>query len=259
MARGNGRSFLIFSGLIVIVGSILSMVGGSQHPMIGPQMGTYGSDKFFLEFAKLMTDPMWEPSHWRILWAPVLWCLGSLSLVYLARSAGERRWTVLGYISLIMGTALYVVTYIGDGFVSPQIGKALIAASEGSDPTLTAAITQTFASVQWFTIKVGLPSWMLLAFGMIALSIGLFALARTYRGFNWLQTVIIAGAGVVIGAWSFVAYAAGSYEPGPMVSEMWLPAAIATNVWFLQLGITILVHGLFIHGRQQPAEGAHAA
>jgi hypothetical protein len=249
MAR-NERGFVVFSGLLVLAGSILSINGGRQHPSIGPHMGTYGSDAFFKEFAKLMMDPSWQPSHWQILFGPILWCLGAFGLLLIARRAGEKLWTPMGYVALALGTALYTVTYIGDGFVAPRIGEKLLATQ---DPELAAAITQVFASIQWFTIKISLPSWMLVAFGTSLLSIGLWAVGRTYSGFNRKMTIFIAAAGLVIGAWSFFAWAIGAYSPGPMVSELWLPAVIATNTWYVQLGIGLIVHGLAQPDRPRPA------
>ncbi|MBB5870017.1 hypothetical protein F4553_003396 [Allocatelliglobosispora scoriae] len=244
MSRLNERIFMVFSGLLMIAGTLIGMYGGEHHPLIGPHMGKYGSDEFFYKFAHLMVDdPNWQNAHWQILVGPVLWFAGALSLVIIARAAGERRWTLLGFVSLTVGAVLYVVTYINDGFVSPHIGEALIAATDKGDVTLAAAITQTFAALQWVTIKISLPGWLLLAFSTACLSIGVWAAARTYRGLLKLVAYLTAVTGVFFGVWSFVAVAAGSYSPGPMVSPWWIPSLYATNFWYLLAGLIVVVHG----------------
>lgn len=260
MARKPGRLFLIFSGLLVIVGALLYMQGGRQHPMISEKMGKFGSDAFFWEFAKMMVyDHKWMHYHQQMLIAPTLWTLGAFSVVVLTRELGERRWTPLGFVALSMGSVLWIVTYIYDGLVSPEIGRALLA-SQG-DKTLTAAITQTFASGQWFTIRVSLWGWMLIAAGTAALSIGMFTIARSYPwSVSRVQMLLLGVVGLVLGVWSLVAFLAGAYSPGPMVSDWWLPASIATQAWYLTLGIGIVLHAFDVQekGRRKKVEAQPA-
>ncbi|MDG4766909.1 hypothetical protein O7632_22815 [Solwaraspora sp. WMMD406] len=250
------RPFLAFNGVLMIIGGLLWMWGGSRHPTISEEMGEFGTDAFFWEFAELMVyDPQWQAHHEQMLIAPTMWAVGAFGVLLLIRRAGESRWTPLGFVMLTMGAVLWVLTYMYDGWVAPETGKALLA-SEG-DPTLTAAITQTFASGQWFTIRISMYAWLLIAFGTAAMSVGLISLARSYpRGPSKVQAWILAGLGLFLGAWSFVAWATGAYDPGPMVSLWWMPAAIATQVWWLSLGILIVLHSLNVHElgrrRQQP-------
>lgn len=250
MVRPIGRFFLFFNGLLILAGSLLAMNGGHQHPAITEDMGKFGSDQFMLSFARLMVaEKGWQHYHEQMMVAPLLWSIGAFGVVLLLRQIGESRWTPLGFVALTMGSLLWLLTYMYDGWVSPETAKALVAAQ--GDRTLSAAITQTFASGQWFTIRISMYSWLLIAFGTAALSIGMIALARSYpRGASKVQAWFLGGLGLFLGAWSLVAWATGAYAPGPMVSIWWLPANIATQVWYTTLGILIILHSFNVHERR---------
>lgn len=260
MTRPLGRSFLAFTGLLLLAGSFIEMNGGRKHPAITEDMGTFGSDEFMLEFAKLMVnDKDWQLYHEQMLAAPLLWAIGGYAVVLLARRAGESRWTPLGYVALVMGSVLWALTYMYDGWVSPETAKSLVAAQ--ADPTLSAAITATFASGQWFTVRLGMYSWLLVAFAAALLSVGLISLARSYGpGIGKPLAWFLGGLGLFLGAWSLVAWLTGAYAPGPMVSIWWLPANIATQFWFTGLSMLVLLHAFGLHerGRNVPVSPAPA-
>ncbi|MBL6278342.1 hypothetical protein JMF97_19465 [Micromonospora fiedleri] len=249
MTRPLGRNFLLFSGLLLLAGSMLQMNGGRRHPAITEEMGTFGSDEFMLSFAKLMVNEKdWQLYHEQMLAGPLLWAIGCWAVILLARQVGDSRWTPMGFIALAMGAVLWVLTYMYDGWVSPETAKALLAAQ--GDETLAAAITQTYASGQWFTIRVGIYSWLLVAFGTALLSIGVINLARSYsRGIGKPLAWFLGGFGLFLGLWSLVGWLSGNYYPGPMVSLWWLPANIATQFWFTGLSILVLLHAFGLHQR----------
>jgi hypothetical protein len=254
MARPIGKPFLAFSGLIMAIGAYLASDGGRQHPMISEKMGKFGSDPFMLAFAKLMVEPKWQAIHTEILISTMMMAVGVFAVVLLAHEAGESQWTPLGCAVLAMSAVLWVCTYIYDGFVSPHIAQALISAQ--GDNTLSSSVSQTFASGQWFTIKIGLWAWLTWAFGTAAICVGLLAIAKTQqRGWFKVELQLLAGTGLFLGAWTLVAWLAGGFDPGPMVSKWWLPANIATTVWYQVLGIAVILRAFNVHlkGRRRPA------
>lgn len=250
MARVPSKPFLVFSGLLMIVGAYIGMDGGRQHPMISENMGTFGTDPFMLNFARLMTtDPTWMRIHAEILTSTLLMAVAAYAVVLLARRAGETQWSFLGFIGTSLGAVLWICGYMFDGFASPETAKAILAAPNGS--SLQKALLQTFASGQWFTIRSSLWAWELTSVGTAFLCIGIFRIARqaTGRVYRVLLTVE-AFVGFFLGATSLIAWLYGAYNPGPMVSDhAWKPAEIATLLLYLVLGVTILLRGLGVFER----------
>lgn len=249
MAKQPGRLFMVFSGLLVAVGAVVGMNGGHRHPTISQNMGHFGTDTFFVNFAKMMVvdESGWMQLHTKIMISPLLTCLGAFVIVLLAHRVGESQWTPLGFVMLAMGAVMWVVLYIYDGFVSPVTAHALLDAQ--GNPSLAAAISQTFGSGQWFTIRLSLFAWMLTAMGTAALSVGLMALAKSFsRGALRIFARVLGVVGLALGAYSLIAWIAGAYSPGPMADETWwLPADITTLVWYVLLGFFILLRAFNMH------------
>jgi len=241
MTRFSERAYFVFSGLLMIVGSILSANGGQQHPMISSKMGTLGSDSFYHHFAQLIaSDPNWEPVHAQILAAPVLWVLGGLGLAALARAAGESRWSTLGLLSTAMGAVLWVVMYIFDGFVADRTAAWMLK----GDPSQMPVYTATFVSGQWVAIRTSFVAWLLISFGLMALSIAMGALARKGAGRGrWLAAVLVVF-GLLLAAASFVASATGAFLPGPMVSQYYVPILIGTQFWYIIAGLFVIYRAI---------------
>jgi len=234
--RFSERAYFVFSGLLMIVGSVLSANGGQQHPMISSKMGQLGSDSFYHHFAQMIVaDPNWETIHAQILAAPVLWVLGGLALAALARAAGETRWSTLGLISTAMGAVLWVVMYIFDGFVADRTAAWML----NGDQSLMPAFTATFGGGQWVAIRTSFVAWLLIALGVTATSIAMASLARgAGRGRGLAIALVVLG--LVIGAVSFIASATGAFLPGPMVSPYYVPVLIATQFWFIIAGVLVI-------------------
>jgi hypothetical protein len=241
VTRFSERAYLVFSGLLLIVGSVLSGNGGSQHPTVSQKFGKFGSDEFFHTFGSvILSDARWEQIHAQILAAPVLWALGGLALAAVVRAAGETRWSMLAVVSMAMGAVLWVVSYVFDGFVSAKTAQWMLS----DDPALQPAYTATFGAGQWTSIRTHFVAWALIALGTTAFSIALASLARRGAGRGRPLAVVLVLTGLVLGAYSLVAFVTGAYFPGPGASPWYVPALVGTQLWYLVAGILVVYRGL---------------
>jgi hypothetical protein len=203
-------------GVIMILGSILFLAGGSQHPRINASIGPLGTAEFWHNFAAhIAHHPAWQLIHSFILAGPLLWILGSSLApsdpLDAWRRAAQRAWTMFG--------ACWSVVFVLDGFIAPYIVGSI-------DPAVAAdqlRINQTFV------IRLGLVSWLMLACGILALS------ASLVRGSRFGK--ILAAAGFVLGVWPFIATLTGVFQPGPFTSPYWNLTAISTAMWFIALAV----------------------
>jgi hypothetical protein len=88
-------------------------------------------------------------------------------------------------------------------------------------------------------IRLGLVGWILISGGMAAFGSSIMAIRSRFRVVQWL----LGGAGVLLGLWPTVAWIAGIFEPGPFTSRWWAPTALLTTVWFMSMGVMVLVQG----------------
>jgi hypothetical protein len=238
MNRRGNRLFDLASGLLLITGTLLFLNGGRQHPAINSSLGPPGSEEYFRNFAgHVVHHHDWEGIHSQILAGPILWILGAAALAERRRRSGESAWSGLGQTALLLGTAGWVVAFVFDGFVAPDIAGRLAS----SDGALAQAIISEFAANQMVVIRTGLVAWLLLALGAMAFSTSLVL----ERGAGIFQR-LVGGLGIPIGLASFAAWIGGSFSPGPFVSPWWNSIAIATGLWFLLAGVVLA-------GREPPA------
>ncbi|OLB81262.1 MAG: hypothetical protein AUI14_04015 [Actinobacteria bacterium 13_2_20CM_2_71_6] len=241
MKRFSDRAYLVFSGLLLIAGTLLSANGGRQHPTISNHIGAFGTNDFFRGFATLiLSEPNWERIHAQILAAPLFWVLGGLALAVIARSVGETHWSTLGVVSLAMGATLWVVSYIFDGFVADHTAAWLLSGDQATTPAYTA----TFGANQWVSIRTHYVAWLLIAFGTTVFSIAMASLARRGAGRGRPLAVVLVVLGLALGAWSLVAVATGAFLPGPMVSLWYVPVLVGTQLWYLLAGILVIYRTL---------------
>ena len=68
-----------FSGLRIVIGSLVFVCGGAFHPRINSSLGALGSTEFFQNFyMHIAHHGSWRLIHGMILAGPVLWLLGSV-------------------------------------------------------------------------------------------------------------------------------------------------------------------------------------
>ncbi len=209
-----------FSGLLIIVGSLAFVCGGAFHPKINSSIGPLGSVEFFQNFyMHISHHGSWRLIHGLILAGPLLWLLGIGSLWN-----GRNGWTRTATTAMTLAAAAWAVTFVFDGFVAPDIVHWLTPETGW----------YVLAVNQDVVIRLGLVSWIMLGFAMIVGSLGILFSSppRSAKVLAWL--------GVLLGAWSFIAWATGMFLPGPFTSPYWNATAVSTAFWFLAVGASIL-------------------
>ena len=147
-----------FSGLLIVIGSLAFVCGGAFHPRINSSLGALGSTEFFQNFyMHIAHHGSWRLIHGMILVGPVLWLLGIGSLW-----SGRNGWTRMATTAMTLAATAWAVTFVFDGFVAPDIVRWLTPETGW----------HVLAVNQDVVIRLGLVSWLMLGFAMIAGSVG---------------------------------------------------------------------------------------
>ena len=110
-----------FSGLLIVIGSLVFVCGGAFHPRINSSLGALGSTEFFQNFyMHIAHHGSWRLIHGMILVGPVLWLLGIGSLW-----SGRNGWTRMATTAMTLAATAWAVTFVFDGFVAPDIVRWL--------------------------------------------------------------------------------------------------------------------------------------
>ncbi len=246
MFRAAERSYYLLSGALLILGSVLFLWGGSQHP--GIRLGA-GDLEYFRGFAEhIVRHSNWEGIHGGILVGPVLWALGAVALRDLLHRAGEKRWSTLGLVALVMAAVCWSVAFVFDGFVAPSLARALL---ESSDNSQAMPILAIFRANQFVVIRMGLVSWILLGGATAIFAVSLAVAPAAHRAVRWALALI----GVILGVFPLLAWWGGTFAPGPFISPWWNVTAISTAFWYMAAGsLLITAHSGAVVG--QPAAAA---
>lgn len=210
-----------FSGLLIVIGSVVFVYGGALHPKINSSLGALGSSEFFKNFyMHIAHHGSWELIHAMILAGPLMWLLGVGSFW-----SDRSGWTRMANTAMTLAATVWAVTFVFDGFVAPSIVRWL---------TPETGLYQLAAN-QVVVIRLGLVSWLMLGFSMIAGSVGILVSSRSR------SAKVLAWVGTSLGAWSFIAWTTGTFIPGPFTSPYWNVTAVSTAFWFLAVGVFLLV------------------
>lgn len=231
----SNRAFYVFCGLLFVAAGVMIVNGGRTHPAITEHMGEFGTPVFYRHFAELMQSPHWYSGHAQIMWGPILGCAGALGLAFLVRARGESRWASVAMWALASGTVLWTLVYVFDGFISPKLAPLLLNAT----PELEPAMNATFGASQWVAITVATPGWILMSVGQLLFGVSLLVSRAGHDGRK--LTAFVGGLGVLLGVSTLAAWAAGSFDPGPMISPWWLINAYFGAVWYFTAGVLLLL------------------
>jgi hypothetical protein len=211
-----------FSGLFIVIGSLLFVWGGAFHPHISSSMGPLGSAEFFENFRMTIAHHgSWERIHAMILAGPLLWLIGVRSFW------GDRNgWTRTAFTAMTLAATLWSVAFVFDGFVASYIVRSF-----PSD-----AGRNLLAVNQNVVIRLGLISWLAMGFSMIAGGLGILASEDRSR-----TSLALAWTGIGLGLWAFIAWITGLFLPGPFTSPYWNVNAVSVAFWFLAVGVFLLV------------------
>jgi hypothetical protein len=228
------RLFYFVSGALLLLGAVVFLWGGVQHPPTDPSIGAIGSDEYFRNFVReVVQHHAWERIHTAILVGPLCWALGGIGVSRALRQRGETSFSALGAVALAMGATAWAVTFVFDGFAALRYAEAISGNSYGDVTPLIAALRAN----QVVVIRLGLVSLLLIGMGMAAFGASMLGAVRRSGPVLWLLGV----SGVLIGSWPAVAWATGVFEPGPFTSRWWKHTALLTAAWFMSVGISILV------------------
>ena len=223
-----------FSGLLLLIGSLLFVGGGAFHPRINSSLGALGGAEFFQNFyMHIAHHGSWRLIHAMILAGPLIWLLGIGSFW-----SGRSGWTRMATAAMTLATTAWAVTFVFDGFVAPDIVRWLTAETGW----------YVLAMNQDVVIRLGLVSWLMLGFAMIAGSVGTLVSNRSWGA------RVLALLGISLGAWAFVAWATGTFLPGPFTSRYWNATAVSTAFWFLAVGVFLLVSAPLQNGVETAGE-----
>ena len=113
------RLFNLVCASLLIVGSLLFLNGGRQHPKTDAgHMGgaPLGSAMYFHHFAEhIAGEPNWIPMHNQILAGPVLWLLGAVALRRRLRLLDDGTWSDLAFASMLAGVVCWTIAFVFDG------------------------------------------------------------------------------------------------------------------------------------------------
>lgn len=227
------RIFFFVCGALLILGGAFFVWGGSQHPPTDARLGVVGSEEFFRNFVRHVVEHgRWESIHTGILVGPLCWALGGVGASVMLRQRGEAHFSILGAVALAMGATAWAVTFVFDGFVALRYAQAIANKPPGD---MTALLT-AFQANQVVVIHLGLVAWVLIGCGMAAFGSSILV-ASGVRAVKWLVGV----SGILLGIWPMAAWIMGIFDPGPFISRWWPPTAVLTTVWFMAMGVIVLV------------------
>lgn len=210
-----------FSGLLIVIGSVLFVYGGAFHPHINSSIGTLGSAEFFENFRmKILHHGSWERIHAMILAGPVLWLIGVPGFW-----RGRNGWSRMAATAMALAGTVWSVAFVFDGFVASYIVHWLPAD----------AGRNLLAVNQNVVIRLGLISWLGMAFAMITGGFGSLTSNRSRT------SSVLAWTGIALGLWPFIAWVTGLFLPGPFTSPYWNVSAVSVAFWFLAVGVFLLV------------------
>ena len=232
------RSVAWLSPALLIIGSIIFVAGGAQHPRAATAFGPVGSDEFWRSFATHIThQPNWIGIHVLILLGPILWALGlprrtgeDAASVGLAHGGAAVQLDLLAGRSLLLGATLWSIAFVIDGFVAVQTAGSIVSASATDLPGFLAV----FRFHQNVMLRLGLIAWILIGLSMTLSGTSLIVRARVVGSRSFVGAL-----GVVIGLWPVVAALNGEFDPGPFTSSLWNVTALASAFWFAAFGVSL--------------------
>ena len=226
-----GERPAILSGVLFILGSVLFLAGGRNHPMISSGLGAMGSVEFYQAFAaEVRAAPHWEAMHDLILIGPVLWALAASGAHLVLPRGGEPLWAV-ARTSIAVGASAWVVAFALDGHNARAYADAIASAS---DRAVLVDRSFQFSLSTRLVGYFGRLGWMMMSLPFAAYGAGLLFGARSTI---WRKVVGVTG--VLVGMWMLFELLTGAFTPAPFTSRYWRYTALAAAAWAIAFGATI--------------------
>jgi hypothetical protein len=217
-------ALLLFAGTAVFIGA------GRHHPKIDSSLGVPGSDEFFRTFAgHVLHTPNWQGMHLMILLGPVLWALASPGVARVLPARASAL-TDVGRAAMFLGSAMWAIAFVLDGYLGPRYAEALVAAGPGAD----AGAIRAFQMNAFLMSRLGMISIVMLGIGALSFAVALMfeTPVRSWRA-------VVGAIGIAVGALTLIAAMTGEFAPGPFTSPYWMLIALSFGVWFLLLGTAL--------------------
>jgi hypothetical protein len=225
------RALALGAALVLVLGSVLFLAGGRQHPAINAGLGA-SADEFFRAFAaKIQHTHGWRGMHLMILVGPLCWAVAAPALLDALRPAARPLTSVARSLLLLAGS-LWAVAFVLDGFAAPIFAEAIATAAT---PDIASGVLISFRAEAVTMSRLGLLSWI--ASGLAIVVLGGSLLAPDVRT-PWRAVVGVTG--IVLGAWPLLAALQGEYAAGPFTSRYWMTNALSAGLWFIALAACAL-------------------
>lgn len=221
----------LLSGLLFVVGSLLFMGGGSQHPQINASLGPLGTEQFYRAFADhVRMSAHWEAFHNLILIGPVLWALAAAGVEAVLPRNGAQLWAI-ARTALVIGATAWIGAFALDGHNAPAFAHAIATAS---DPGAMREKLFEFSISSRLVAYLGRVGWTMMSLALATFGGGLLF---TPRATVW--TKVVGATGTLLGLWTIFEVVRGDFTPGPFTSPYWTATALATGLWVAAFGVTI--------------------
>lgn len=225
-AGAASRALALGAALVLVLGSVLFLAGGRQHPAINAGLGA-SADEFFRAFAdKIQQTHGWRGMHVMILVGPLCWAVAAPALLDALRPAA-RSLTSIARTLLVLAGSLWAVAFVLDGFAAPIFAQAIATAAT---PDIASSVLVSFQAEAVTMSRLGLLSWI--ASGLAIVVLGGSLLTPDVRT-PWRAVVGVAG--ILLGAWPLLATLQGEYAAGPFTSRFWMMNALSAGLWFIAL------------------------
>lgn len=221
----------LLSGILLAIGSLLFIAGGSQHPHINASIGPLGSEQFYQAFATHVSmSPYWEAYHNLILIGPVLWALGAAGIDAALPRRGAQLWTV-ARTAVAIGATAWIIAFALDGHNAPAFAKAIAAAA---DPATLREKLFEFSISSRLVAYLGRIGWTMMTLSLATFAAGMLLAERATA---WRK--VVGASGVLLGLWTIFEVVRGDFTPGPFTSQLWTATALSTGIWGIAFGATV--------------------
>ncbi len=201
-------------GAAMVIGAVLVLVGNMLHPEWSEA-----------NYASVTAGAMWLPIHASLISGFIVQGLGFVNLFGVLRGRNETVYSLAALYSIMLGTGIFVVQLVLDGFAGPILGANYLVATGGSRETLGVILEYNHILSDNLIVPAFLLTWA---------SFGLFGTSMRRAKIYHKELAIV---GLIIGLWGVGAGLFGTYfVHSPLFS---LLVAI-TSIWIIAVGIVLL-------------------
>lgn len=228
--ESTNKTFYIVSVLLLWLGNLVAGVGQFHPPTSEADLGVTESGNYWMAFAILSTDDPWLFIHGAMVAGPLLIVLGLAGIYRFLQEKGEKNYSFLAILALLIGALFWSIAFVIDGFGTEALGRYL---NEGIAEVNI--LVMNVRLLQVIVLRLALTSVVFTGIGMVLLSASIWVTSL----FSYRVRVSLCAVGVITGVWPLIAMFTGIFVPGPFVSDLWVSTAGVINVWFFVIGLLV--------------------